>query len=267
MLLVADQVDDTQGGVIGDESTDDPTHRIALGGSLIAKSVTIDGMVISLAGAPMSVSVPRRITLPVKVKVFDLAGFHPTEITLEIRRIRERYAQVGIYPNIGEPDTIAYPPDYGDSPTTLGSEVHTSTRPIIKKYGTPGTKKDFHVFYCDQTFALEEDGVVRLVQGFAITDNITNVDDTNYANNFFVSKSRHPFTAAHELGHVLTDNAHYGTDYPTPKPDQEMIVRNLMRDGTSTADTIGASKRLYIEQQLGIDHFLINLSKLKVNRR
>jgi hypothetical protein len=53
---------------------------------------------------------------------------------------------------------------------------------------------------------------------------------------------------AHELGHIFTDANHYGVDYATGSSNHEQ-QHNLMRDGTSIVDGIGASKRLYEEQE------------------
>jgi hypothetical protein len=51
------------------------------------------------------------------------------------------------------------------------------------------------------------------------------------------------FTLAHEIGHVVTNNLHYGDDYGDGL--QHQVNHNLMRDGTSSTNQIISSKRLY----------------------
>lgn len=65
--------------------------------------------------------------------------------------------------------------------------------------------------------------------------------NAKYANNEIVSNSRTPFTLGHELGHVLlNEGAHHGTQ------------TNLMRNSTSPANAVDASKRLDTTQETTI---------------
>lgn len=52
---------------------------------------------------------------------------------------------------------------------------------------------------------------------------------------------RTPFTITHEIGHILIDMEHHGD------------VWNLMKSGTSAADSVIASKRLQASQKSDID--------------
>ncbi len=60
-------------------------------------------------------------------------------------------------------------------------------------------------------------------------------------NTALVGNGATPFTGAHEIGHILTNAGHYtGTD-----PVTGITTDNdLMRNGTSSVDTVGATKRL-----------------------
>jgi hypothetical protein len=86
-----------------------------------------------------------------------------------------------------------------------------------------------------------------------------------YENIVFMSE-RHwkPFTLAHELGHLLTNEGHFGqtnnpdpklnADYPTPSPSAHQTEHNLMKlGGTSHVDSIGASKRIIDFQKKMVD--------------
>ena len=55
--------------------------------------------------------------------------------------------------------------------------------------------------------------------------------------NIFVSKLPGPFTAAHEIGHLLTDRGH------------EEDSSNLMKEFTDIANTLTATKRFDILQE------------------
>ena len=81
------------------------------------------------------------------------------------------------------------------------------------------------------------------------------------------------FTLAHEIGHILTHQYHYGENYP----DQENIdvqennilrrgetsdfrvTKNLMMNGTSPFNTITSTKRLYHSQENDIRTYLKNV--------
>ena len=56
------------------------------------------------------------------------------------------------------------------------------------------------------------------------------------------------FTFAHEIGHIVTNNFHYGEDYATDA-EAHQIEHNLMRSATSQENTISSSKRLYKSQR------------------
>lgn len=72
--------------------------------------------------------------------------------------------------------------------------------------------------------------------------------DSALINNVVMSSQPKPFTLAHEIGHVLTNDYHYGTDYHTESSSFEVAL-NLMRSGTSSQNSLTASKRLTQEQE------------------
>ena len=67
-----------------------------------------------------------------------------------------------------------------------------------------------------------------------------------YRNKIFLSGSyQKVFTLPHELGHLLTNQGHYGEDYETSKPTH-IKQHNLMRYGTNgVSQHVTDSKRLY----------------------
>lgn len=74
--------------------------------------------------------------------------------------------------------------------------------------------------------------------------NIAILSDTNIKNDNAL------FTLAHEIGHLITNDFHFGTDYSKPPgATQAQISHNLMKQGTSLgADSINSSKRIYQSQ-------------------
>ena len=59
------------------------------------------------------------------------------------------------------------------------------------------------------------------------------------------------FTVGHEIGHVLTDDSHFGEEYPSGiTVPLYKITRNLMRDGTSDKNSFRRSKR-FVDLQVG----------------
>ena len=88
------------------------------------------------------------------------------------------------------------------------------------------------------------------VLGYAIIESLTEVSqiDPLYDNTVFITKDGGYFTPPHEIGHVLTNNGHYGVDYT----GNSEFLANLMRGGqlnnqaifTSPTNSVGSSKRL-----------------------
>lgn len=107
------------------------------------------------------------------------------------------------------------------------------------------------------------------VQGFSITEysigsvnGTTTAAQTGDANNVFISERHAAFRVlAHELGHVLTKEGHYGDDFDShdyvSSASDEKKKHNLMSNSGNRHETdqIGASKHLFeMQREMIWDH-------------
>lgn len=82
------------------------------------------------------------------------------------------------------------------------------------------------------------------ILGYAIREGSGFSDQ--FVNTVIISTDRDVFTTPHEVGHILTDRSHYGTDYF----GEMIILANLMKEGGSIPDMNGVEvpKRLTLNQ-------------------
>ena len=223
MLLVSDDVDDdfTNSSVVADDSQNDRTHKIAIGGKVIAQ----------YSCAP-SVNCTKEASVPPYVKTVDVSiiilrdkpassnGVPVIDISTVTNFwtiAKDRYAQVGINVNWTGP-TIEDPPagvDLSDDllyktlaePTIVAPE----TKALINALGTTNTTADIHVFYVNHILAYGS-----RAGGVAIGDYAVDESEENYTYNIILSGSISTpwggYAAAHELGHLLTDTGHPTSD-------------------------------------------------------
>lgn len=262
MVLVTDTTDDTKsestmGADDQDEENDaqpgkcDQSHLVKLGGKVVIRSITIDGKKSQL-NLEKPVAKPLH-TLRLNIVNFTDSGVSAETIEADIRVAAERLAQVGI--NVER--ALSQNPIHSPAPPfgTRGSAINApefgplsgDERLVIDAHGTNDLVDDIHVFYCKTINNVSDPS--RPISGFA-----RYTGTSGYFNNVFMSGThRKVFTLAHELGHLLSRKGHYGSsrfsnDYNGNAPTY-LSDYNLMREGTSQTNTIGASKRLYLSQE------------------
>jgi hypothetical protein len=169
------------------------------------------------------------------VQIFNL-----TDAMAHWKIVSERYAQVGVKIVV---DTYSYrdPPTGVDLADGLKIHERGSTvlsgeaKSVISNLGTIGTD-DIHIFYVPR---IDIGNVVD--HGVAIADFGFDEIDDPYTYNAFVAKDvaspHYGLTAAHELGHLLTNDGHGETTTPFP-------YFRLMYGGGLSDNGIMGSKRL-----------------------
>lgn len=260
MVMVSDDVDDDfAAGGIADDALNDRTHKAQLDGKLKIDSIKI--------GNDPWMAVNEEVKLPaekkVEINIVRLAdcGVTAAEVDEDIKIAKERLAQVGVklvvLTNEVKPlpsglTTSSMHPFIRDLPAC--SPIGPDPKTIIDAYGTYNLK-DIHVFYCKELLLSGSDGAVD-GRGYAWTEHLLVEPNQNYANNLCISKIKRPFTLAHELGHILTNNRHFGAEY---NDTIHNVDHNLMRVTTSPANSLSATKRLFLHQE----QWMLNHQALK----
>ena len=244
LLLVSDDNDDdhTQGNIPADDSDDDRTHKVELGGRVVISDInlTIRGNNYSFPSFSGKKTVEIKKTLNVDVilvrnhvsqnGVVTVASNPPiSEAALKtiLENDRAVYSQLGV--DIQFNLTTVNPPAYVQGMFDLingldrgGNSLSQEERTLLDAYGTPGTTNDLKIFVVkqfNQSSAL----------GYAIAPFFyTSFSDRKYHNNMFVHANPNAqnnsdkgianpgdrWTAAHELGHILTNMGHYPSEHP-----------------------------------------------------
>jgi hypothetical protein len=262
MVLVTDTVDDTKSeSTMGTDDQDedknaesgkcDLSHLAKLGGKVVISSITIDGKK-SLLNLEKPIAKPLH-TLRLNIVNFTDSGVSAEQIEADIRVAAERLAQVGVNVERASPQNPIHspaPPFGIRGSATSAPEfgpLSGDERLVIDDHGTNNLVDDIHVFYCKTILNASDPS--RPISGFT-----RYTGTSGYFNNVFMSGThRKVFTLAHEIGHLLTRKGHYGAsrfsiDYKGNAP-AHLSDYNLMREGTSQTDTVGASKRLYLSQE------------------
>lgn len=262
----------------------DRTHLAALGSTVRVSAVNWYETQPSLnqpspsknthAVKDVNTSVNSRKTVTVAVYVFTDSGamsgndFHPV-VAANFQRARDLFAQVGVTLQLAEGFPKKKEPPKDEHGISLGSDVEAH---VSGKFGVP-TKKgemlidacgaksaDISIVYCSR---VEENGEANLY-GYAYPVLGGSVKYSNWA---FVSGESIGNTViafGHEIGHLLTNAGHFGTDYPrTPMPQNALIPvgdirrnNNLMRFGKpSGGPGIGSGCRLEQLQENEINKF------------
>ncbi len=243
MLMVSDDMDDdfTNPNVVADDNKNDRTHKIALGGK-VKVQYPETGTVICEKEA----SVPPALkTVQVSIVVLNIGGSPVTPLATVSNAwliAKERYAQIGI--NLEYTITAANQPtgvdlsdglDVASASAPTWTQVAQESKDLISALGTTNTTADIHAFY------------VNVINAFGRTDSrgvaiarywFTDPSATPCYYNFMVASTAGPFTAPHELGHLLDNSPVHHSD-----------AWNLMRSGTSTANGVTESKRLDANQE------------------
>jgi hypothetical protein len=204
----------------------------------------------------MKLPVPPKKTVNINVIVLQEVGESNPVIDVQsvqndLRVAEERYAQIGVKLDYGFPIEVKAVPsgvDLSDGLDVLenGNEftaVSTEAKDLIEAYGTNTTNSDMHIFYIGEYFNISGQNRLNGL-GIAIAEFGIEQNDSNYTNNIFITNNKTYFTLAHELGHILTNQAHYGTDYFGTMP----ASLNLMKRGPSGFNGFSESKRFNSEQ-------------------
>ncbi|MEZ5405506.1 MAG: hypothetical protein R3F23_04815 [Verrucomicrobiia bacterium] len=253
-ILTGDEVDDNlKVNGIEDDQKNDQTHKVALGSQV--KVGYNGGELTAEAKVPIKKTV--EIDLIILRDKPENEGGKPVidkkEVEKDFAIAQERYAQLGIELKMkgGEP-RIVDPPE--------GLSVKGDENDLARIMTDLGTSdpNDLEVFYVNNlnpgglNTANGVSGGVSINKRFiekGIAEDPNLSGSVRYINNSFINVNfKKEFTLAHELGHLLTDNNHFGEDYATDV-SQDKITRNLMKDETSETNSIGASKRFTTDQQ------------------
>ncbi len=233
MLLVSDDVDDDyEVDSIADNSKNDRTFKVQLGGNFQIKSIKLWGNEYQ---ENLKVPVPVQKTVNIGVVILRLtAGGTPVisqaDVERDLKIAQERYAQVGI--KLTWSISFADPPSGVDLSDGLNefsdpSAPSAEETALLSSLGTT-TTSDLQIFYVN---SLSNGSFGEsFVEGFA---------PSALAANVIMSVARRLFTLPHELGHVLkSDVSHASNTY------------QLMRGGgTSATNTLGSSKRITTSEE------------------
>ena len=241
--MVADDIDDDYHvDGIADDAKNDRTHKIQLSGKFKITNVTADGSDHAFE-LKTPVPVEKKVTLNIIIMNLTVGGapvIQQTDVENDLKIAQERYAQVGIKlkwsTNIKDSPAGVDLTDgllvASGNPATM-RKVSPEARNLIGAWGTTSPQADISVFYVNIVDAFGFAGN----RGVAIADYWFDASEGIYLNNCFVAASRRPFTLPHELAHLLADESHHSSTY------------NLLKDGTSTTNSVGASKRLEVSQE------------------
>jgi hypothetical protein len=242
MLMVSDDVDDdfTNPSVVVDDTKNDRTHKIALGGKVKVQYPETGTVICEKeANVPPSLKTVDVVLVILRDKAQSLGGtpvISVAAVSNDWRLVRERYAQVGVTVNWSGP-TVHDPPAGVDLSDGLDAwdgthSVVQELKDLVAGLGSTNTTSDIHVFYVNDAKA----GIV----GLAVAQYwFTNAADQGYLYNIVLDTSEGVFDPAHELGHLLM-NSGYGTGI-----DQF----NLMYEATYGANTVTTMKRINANQE------------------
>lgn len=246
MLLVSDDVDDdfTNATVVADDTKNDRTHKMALGGKAKAQ-YSCSGTIICEKDAKV---LPLQKTVNINVvilrdKALSAGGVpvaNPGTVSNHWRVACERYAQTGV--KIAWGVSISDPPtgvDLSDGiaavAVTNANHLSIETRSLISGLGTGTNNADFHAFYVSGLFWTNAPSLDPLY-GIGIADYWFDPSEDGYLYNAIIDSATVAdgklFNPAHEIGHCLTDDvAHHGAAW------------NIMSMPTSTSNAPTGTKR------------------------
>lgn len=258
LLLVSnDKDDDYTNAEIGEDDKDDVNDRtlkVQLRGKFKVDSVTVGGKEIPVN---LTVPVPARKRLDANLIFLGETSNSAPAFQRSIEIVREAYAQVGIDVHLHTAN-LPVPPGVNPNPITdsFGNRVPEDVRKIVDAAATAGLRSKVLLFVVPS--------IDPPSAGSAYIPKLpgegTPGVDPEYMNVAIINAQKvlannRIYTLAHELGHILTGNHHYGADYPvtgnTGSDVPGYLVRHnlMMGDGTSSTEDIGSSKRLYQLQQ------------------
>lgn len=181
----------------------------------------------------------------------------------DLQRARDLFAQVGVRIQLapGFPKIAEFPAGLGPNANSI-VDAHASN-----SVGIPSTKgkslldacvTDENVDVCITYCASLRDQGDTFYNGYAYPASQGGGIYSNHAFIASTARTESVLVLGHELGHLITNSGHFGTDYPKNKPSQISIDNNLMKQGTpSGLPGIGSACRLQLSQEKLIkDYFL-----------
>lgn len=272
MVLVADDVDDHHEAFVfngkPDNSPDDQTHKIQLGGHFKVSSIKIG----TSDWQAMNYDLPTKVKKTVKVQFVNcrygnMISSNPIWTTSEIERVekymRLAYSQVGINFDFSLPvkkgAVVSFTGTLDDdeipqfSSTTGKLYFPSETKNLIEK----DPSNDFHntlTIYLIGRMGLGGD----LTLGIATPPKTVNSIDVKFQNKIILTNFRQlDYTAAHEALHVLA-NAVHGfpphSDFPAEYGNANTIWTQPGRneDNRRNNHSIGSTKRISLAQEIKI---------------
>lgn len=252
MILVSDETDDTFAEDFvncADEVRNDPTHRVQLGGKVRLGSVKAGGIWHTIN---QDIPVKRKRTVTVDFVILDdgETDVAATTATLErdLKAANERYAQIGVEIIKGALAVKPLPPNLdlpgGDlivsKPTLTNRELTDDIKRIIDVHGTNSSLDDLHVFYVPLDLKETQSSDI---EGVGLNKAFKAMND-GYQDNVFIERMAWPFGLAHELGHILTDDAHFLPEHASKMPNPNLYVTNLMYNHMTFDASFFDGKRL-----------------------
>jgi hypothetical protein len=255
LMLVSDEIDDLVpvDGVSDNAPKNDRTFRIQLGGKFQIKNIKLNGVDFP---TDLRIVVPAKKELDFTVvMVKDGSGNAPTQSIVDtcLKDAAERYAQVGVKLNWKfQPASQPSGVNLIDGLSMSGTNMMDPEEVALLNGLATGSPKDMQIFIVNNLDA----GPGTTLFGKSYPD--FSSAGTRYVysviiNHSQLSTNRGRYTIAHEIGHVLTNDGHYGGQMGTLTDEQK---RNLMARGmdrNTTLDLVGG-RRLVESQQFNIQN-------------
>jgi hypothetical protein len=282
----------------------DRTHLAALGGTIRIREIryrptdTLKPM--QVRDPQLQQLVNAKHSLRVKAYYFPDSGATPERIINDVRIANDIYAQVGVRIQLepGYPKPLPLPTGVTDSIVRAHEfappNMDEQTRRAI--VGTPASEGQSLIEACDRTPAelsiiycqqILDDRREPTYAGYAYPSyacklpNLSNsalvagyIEKTDDQSIISTVASGMVMILAHELGHLLTNEGHFGTDYPRRNDNQKALIpmrplrtyHNLMKQGNpSRMPGIGSNCRLDTLYQEGRIHATARFIKSKRN--
>ena len=265
------------------------------------QSVTVSGHSVPAAkitnNVPITIHVLETADDPNRTEVFKRVNEH-------VKTANERFLQVGVRIQPDIQPVLHIPESLKKQKIEINPDTHEkrncvywnkklpAERPadelLLANLAPKSKASDIVVFYADVAVAGETRNIVNgqtvgsytygMIRGAAWCPVVGNnaISPENrmlYENRIIMSfKDAQIFTLAHEIGHILTRNLHYGADYGD-KEDIDVRENNILEKGnendfrvwmnlmtpTSPFNTITSTKRLYHKQEDDIRTYLLTV--------
>lgn len=256
LLLVSNDVDDdySDSSISDDDTTNDRTHLIQLGGRVVVSGFELNGAFYEL-----NFEKPCNASRHVNVELV-LVGLHDKEHPAEVEnpnpaiteseamgltfKANEVFAQIGL--EIDWTITYTSPPLYKENVFDLRDGLSLPPNQEMTHFEILNSNNDIQVFVVNELVG--PDHPFKLTYGVAYPDdpvwNNTALISGDFLNGLAI---RH--TLAHEIGHLLTKEGHFGGEDPLILDYEQK--QNLMAIGIArnVSESILGGRRLTLKQQ------------------